>query len=1247
MADQPHQRPAVANPSASRAYKVYKELFAGWNAVSRHTKSKRKAKWDPYNTFRSGKAIKEFYSGHKYHRYSLIDHENFAKFAIKRILECHPHDIFETTGDILKQQVFIDLSEDPRAIDDLVKAIRADGQQDVDAEVPRDIVTRASKSDDLEMTQTLSAAAQSFIAASPSSLGPPLIPCTLYLKMTECGHHGRKKSTVWTSPFIPKLDNQDGRKGLLNHQVTAIVWLLSRMFGDLPMLRYKDPVTGELLSKDVPTSPDNRNRTWLKGPKYFGGILADSMGLGKTLVTVALVDLLVTQRLNVLRTEDGASKYRPILLIVPNATVANQWVHEFEQVTDESTLHHIVVSCPGMDESAVQGRVVLLDRENFLQWPDKLSYMWNQDNPQASRVVLITTMESWAVRTVTTLDPSKGGAWTSSFTEEGRSFSLVIVDEAHKVKNHRTKNWRSVYFLERQFTLLITATPCMNTLTDLFGLAKLLWTAPERYLQQKHETWRDIGAMFRKLEDLDHLDDFPQPHDFQLVAGRPALLAKLLCKSGKARTLDIELTRKYLKYFEALAMLKRSPSSHLYADWSKKKPIPLEGLFPEVENYTVDISLGEAYDKEYQRIHVDLLIKYLERLKAWGNIDGSRSKKIKKEDGDEKESIMNSMRLFQIASSSLDVYDLHTIITESGHSTLAPSITEMREKGVDLLCLAQFLVLPTEKKPETHIGWMNIATRNSPVLRYILNYINENILTRKKDEPIRKLLIIEQNLMLAFYYELVLQFLGLNCRCLHAHLSSQERQELVDSFNSKDSNSCQILIQLYTVGFAGTNLHKSCSRVLVASQSHSLPIQWQAIHRVIRVGQEEDVTVHRVKLKNSYHTFRESRQIEKILPELGGRAHGKMNKFLVQLLNHFQYEVHKAWNSPEAQRLRKEMNLLEDEEEEAAGDSVEPHRKMAKLDNTPRTSLHLESRNVRVAETITPEDAKVKLEDKKANVIKDPRRKIENMGSLPAHKFDIKVESNEVKLEDIPDFCTTTPAFTLARAVKRTPVLLKRKRDAIDPKPGDGSGGWFNGDSWRKEADSEEFLMRRMRDEYYQEFLALPNEARCRFSHAKNNLRRLLSYMNEDDEWTEEDLEYPAVLERALELMLRVRLGANDIAMLPFPMIDYSQAPESRRRQLQGLLAGMRHTDQALDRGSTAASTRDLRETLRGVDMKKPLEEIERELEHQVRFGDTEISSARKKAPTTAVLGSSAASPDGDENNGGDEDEDDDLYLFP
>ncbi|KAI1122884.1 P-loop containing nucleoside triphosphate hydrolase protein [Nemania abortiva] len=1181
MAEPPDRRAAAAKCSASWSRKVDTELFEYTNRgrarfAYHQLKSKEKEhfKWDPYERFTRKEDLTKFYSGHDYRCHSLRDRECYAKFAIEQILKGHPNDSFEATGEIMKHESVADQSDEPEAIDNIVRAIRADGQQDVDAEIPQDTVPRASKADDDESTQKIGSAAQSLIAASPNSLGPPIEPCAAYLNMTRCGHYGRSNSSVWKSPLFPKLDGQDGRRGLLDHQVTAIVWLLSRMFGDLPTLKVENPITGGYRS-NITTSSDKENRARLKGPKYFGGILADSMGLGKTLIIITLMDLLMSQRLNVMRGEDGTSKHCPILLLTPNATVANQWVQELSQVIDKSMLRHIVVSGNGLEAKTDTTRIIHLGSESFKHWPADISYMWDKNNPQASRSVLIMTMESWARRT-------------------------FVVDEAYKVKNPSTKNWRSVYLLERQFTLLITATPCMNTLTDLFGLARLLWTAPERYLRQNVEKWEEIEQNFQALEHLDLLDGYSPSHDFQLVAGRPALLAQLLCKHRNSRTHDINLTCKYLRHFETLAMLKRAPSSYLYADWEKTNPISLEGLFPKVENYTVDISLDEAYDKEYQAVHIDLLIKYLEGLKDWGCYISERNKKCKKEEENTKEPIMDSIRLLQMASSSLDVYDLDAIITANGHSTRAEKIAEMREKEVNLLRLAQFLVSPNETTPETHLGWMELVTRNSPILRYILYYINENILTRRGNGPIKKLLIVEHSLMLAFYYELVLQFLGFECRCMHAQLSFEERQKLVDSFNSSDNKSCQIMIQLYTVGFAGTNLHKSCSRVLVASQSHSLQVQWQAIHRVIRVGQDSDVTVHRVKLKNSYHSFRESRQIEKILPELGARAQGNTKKLLVRLLNLFQYEVEEAWNSAEGVKLREEKNLLEDDD---VDEPVAPAVKKAKPNNCLKFKINTKD--------------KIKLENK---------IKVENK---------TEVKDRKIKSEDDQDNGKICNLFVSnaagAGTTSSSTTSIKRKQSTIVPKTGDGDGGWYNHGGL---TDHDAFLELRTRDDYYQEFIDLPRDAKSRFSHLKNSLRRLLSYGNDNGAlsklpWKETDLENPAVLERALELMLRVRLGAPNIAMLPFPMIDLSKAPAAHRTQLQLLLAYARHTDQDLEKaggsGSGGNAAKDLRETLRGADIKKPLAQIDRDLETQARFGDGDTASsaaseAKKKAPARAKV---------------------------
>ncbi len=56
----------------------------------------------------------------------------------------------------------------------------------------------------------------------------------------------------------------------------------------------------------------------------------------------------------------------------------------------------------------------------------------------------------------------------------GLDYDLLIVDEAHRLKNSRTANWRFVSAIRRKFCLLLTATPVQNDLRELYNLVTLL-----------------------------------------------------------------------------------------------------------------------------------------------------------------------------------------------------------------------------------------------------------------------------------------------------------------------------------------------------------------------------------------------------------------------------------------------------------------------------------------------------------------------------------------------------------------------------------------------------------------------------------------------------------------------------------------------------------------------------------------------------------------------------------------------------
>ncbi len=53
-------------------------------------------------------------------------------------------------------------------------------------------------------------------------------------------------------------------------------------------------------------------------------------------------------------------------------------------------------------------------------------------------------------------------------------YDLVIIDEAHKLKNSKTKNYEFARSLVKKYCLLLTATPIQNRIEEIFNLVSLL-----------------------------------------------------------------------------------------------------------------------------------------------------------------------------------------------------------------------------------------------------------------------------------------------------------------------------------------------------------------------------------------------------------------------------------------------------------------------------------------------------------------------------------------------------------------------------------------------------------------------------------------------------------------------------------------------------------------------------------------------------------------------------------------------------
>lgn len=154
--------------------------------------------------------------------------------------------------------------------------------------------------------------------------------------------------------------------------------------------------------------------------KQFGGraMLSDEVGLGKTIEAAIICKEYLAR-----------GQIKSLLVLTP-ATLVSQWQMELESKFAIPT-----ITTDERDSSP----------EEFWQLNDRI---------------------------VASINTAKHKSHFQHVT--ARDWDLVIVDEAHHLKNKRTLNWKLVNAIKKRFILMLTATPVQNNLVELFNLLTLL-----------------------------------------------------------------------------------------------------------------------------------------------------------------------------------------------------------------------------------------------------------------------------------------------------------------------------------------------------------------------------------------------------------------------------------------------------------------------------------------------------------------------------------------------------------------------------------------------------------------------------------------------------------------------------------------------------------------------------------------------------------------------------------------------------
>lgn len=281
------------------------------------------------------------------------------------------------------------------------------------------------------------------------------------------------------------------------------------------------------------------------------GLLADQMGLGKTIQTIAF--------LAYLREVEGVKG--PHLIVAPLSVVEN-WSNEFGKWFPD---------CRTVTLSALKG-----ERTNTRKKLEKgvaIYYIKEYD-------VIITSYEGL----------SKNLSYL-----ESKTFAYFILDEAHKIKNDETQFSTVARKVPSEFRLLLTGTPLSNNTSELWSLLNFI-------MPNIFDTKYIFETLFAKKTDPEHLDDGLSEADLVEAVHkiiRPFMLRRLKhdtnidLKPKKEVHVFCPMSKMQRDLYRDIIMAKKDGTkqslSNIIMQLRKASIHPY--LFPEMDNE--DIAMGD------------------------------------------------------------------------------------------------------------------------------------------------------------------------------------------------------------------------------------------------------------------------------------------------------------------------------------------------------------------------------------------------------------------------------------------------------------------------------------------------------------------------------------------------------------------------------------------------------------------------------------------------------------------------------
>lgn len=639
-----------------------------------------------------------------------------------------------------------------------------------------------------------------------------------------------------------------------NDEDNSSLWRVSKQPHGPPI--YRDIVSGVT----VPDEPE----------QVLGGLLADMMGLGKTLSILALllaskgqafdwVEMSGQQKSDGLpRGDPKLRNIKTTLLVTPLSAVSN-WVMQIKEHIKEGALSYYVFHGPSRTKD-----------------PAEL----------AKYDIVITTYNT--ILSDLARKSSKRGVSPLARVNLFR----IVLDEAHAIREQNSAQSQAIFALEAQRRWAVTGTPIQNRLEDLSALTRFLRLYP--YIQRSQFTGYIISPLkcenpnsianlqllvdsftLRRVKDR---IDLPPRHDqietltftkeeadiHEFFRKESNIMMNMIAGQDKQRGAG----RMYHVVLRGMMILRLvsahgkdlldMPDRERYRGKSAEDAIDLDALGTSDVDDEIDHTTRKAYEvfSLMKESSADLCTK------CGGFIAMPTAEERERERGtDENERTA-------MAAAMLPCFD---ILCTDCFSTYKKVFDENAGRRVQLSCpfcngtiRAEYTSITSDlyercqarqrearevqRKAAKQLGsYSGPHTKTKALLSHLFRNVEESML-HPEERPIKSVIFSSWTSHLDLL-EIAFKENGLNgFTRIDGSMTLRQRNDSLDAFRDDDS----IVILLATIGAGGVGLNlTSASRVYIMEPQYNPGAIEQAVDRVHRLGQTRDVTTVQFVMKNS------------------------------------------------------------------------------------------------------------------------------------------------------------------------------------------------------------------------------------------------------------------------------------------------------------------------------------------------------------------------------------------------------------